>query len=223
MAVRDPETGQFVSGGGSPVTYEDIEPVHYHADFSVEASELGGGTGQNYGNNGGYRFTAFDMDEVVDRNEMGVLLRHSGKLTVTAPSTQTADGTVRAEATVTTAENPPQVHTTGGYIAVDDQLGFGGLTVDVAEESGASDTIDPLGRKMVATTGGQFSDGATGVGGAAGEGDDSIEMMWPFMWAPRISDREEVNIAGVLEASNVSDASIHAEISGVLEFARVDR
>jgi len=213
MPRRDPETGQFVSDSHTEASYGDVETVLFNQDFSVPASENSGSTGQNYGEGNGWAgFELVDMGKVLDRDERAEVIRAMGRLVVTLPSTATADGTVRGIAEIGWSNGPVADDLTADYQDVDKPTG-----IQAAERSGdgdAEESIDVLGRPMTATTGAQFSDSATGVGGSAGQGDDDFHVVHPPGFAPMVDERDILYTSGAIEVSNVADQASHAEIVG---------
>lgn len=211
MPHRDPQTGQFVSDNSNSMGYDDIEVVSATGAFTVAAAQLDGSTGQGYGQASEFEGVEIvDYDEVVDRNESLVLLSASHRLTVSGVSTSTADGTVRAEIEVSASPSlqaASEVVLDGGVADVtgDFNIGNGGQTFD--------DSIDVLGRPLLAIGTSPFSDGGSGVGGAGTAGEDSVELRNPPGAMAEFHPRDELFVNGVIEASNVSDASITVEYS----------
>lgn len=200
-----------LSHGGLDGRYDDIEQHTGSRIFQVPASALDGAAGANLP--GGATVEAhpiIDFDELVDRNEELRLLRVQHALMVYSPSTQTADGFVRGTAEFSTASVRQGIDAVRGGTGTPegDVTGTLELTNPVLDD----DSIDLIGRGLMASTGAQFSDGATGVGGGAGQGLDAYKIEGFPHEIGRFHPRDELFLHLSLEASNVDDASIQANV-----------
>lgn len=208
MPHRDPKTGKFVSGDRDD--FDRIEQLHAVDTLSVPAADLDGATGQNFGEESRYEGEElYDFEEVLDRDEVGVMLWQAQQIVVYGLSTSTADGTVRGAVELSFSPSESFQFNTGGTTDLDDQTGTG-----FAIESGEqffSDTGDVIGRHLQAVGYSPFSDGATGVGGSGGAGIDSWEG--PILVDPVVDDRDSLFHNGVIEAQNVADASVHMDLA----------
>jgi hypothetical protein len=209
MPHRDPDTGQFLPHDS--VEFDDIEVATFSATVGVEASDLDGSTG--FGGGTADRFEAVevvDYDDLVDRNEELRLLSAQHRIDSYINSTQTADGTVAVAVEVSAAPSLTGVTSrladpnTGTEFAPDNAVGT----------ARTDDTIDIVGRPLVATAHGPFSDGSSGAGGGGSAGDDDYQSdMFPAefgAWHPR----DELFVNGEFVVWNVSDAGVHVEIVG---------
>lgn len=208
MVHRDPETGQFVSGDGQH-RYEGIEVATFHADFGIQAADLSGATGFAGGEGDqieGIRI--LDFGDFCDRNERLKLLHAEHSLTAYINSTQTADGTVRVAAEISASPSASGgIHTIGtGDVDSSQDLAVGGATTD--------DTIDVLGKPLIATGHGPFSDGASGVGGGGSAGEDDAHLHYPESPVCDFFPRDELFVNANLEVWNVADAGVHGEVVG---------
>lgn len=209
MPHRDPETGKFV-GGESHDDFDEIEQIHADQTFTIPAADLSGATGQGLGASVSFDgVELYDVDEILDRRDIGVLVWAHHQINVYIPSTETADGFVRGSMEVSTS---PERQVAGG-IGTDnepaDQTGTLASGVDMASQD-FSDTIDVLGPQLVATGGGQFSDGASGVGGASDGNQDEWEG--PVIADPTLDARDSIFASGNFAVANVDDASVSMDV-----------
>lgn len=207
----------------SDLDWQDVEPVHIQTDFDVPAADLGGGTGQGFGEGGAFRgVNLLDMEDLIDRDEMAILLRANIRSMAMAPSTQTADGSVHSVVEIATDDNVIAAADTtlGPWEDVDDNGGFQ-LTPQASSTNVADNTDDIIGRVLESFSGSPFSDGATGVGGAGSTVIDEFDYLYPVRDGPAFDQRDDLYINGFLEHSNVSDAAIHVATGGVLWFVPV--
>lgn len=200
MPHRDPETGQFLPERD----FNDIEVASFNSRVAVAAADLNGTTGTGGESDAFEGLELIDYDDLVDRNESLYLLRAEHRLTAYANSTETADGTVRAQVEISASpsRNLPQGVATG---AISSPV-IGGNKTD--------DTIDLIGRPMTAVGHAPFSDGATGVGGGGSAGEDSlvIENIPPEMGS--FHPRDELFLNGLFVAWNIDDAAVHLDVTG---------
>lgn len=208
MPHRDPETGQFVSGDRGH-RYEGIEVATFHADFGIQAADVGGGTG--YAGGDGDQFEGIeilDFGDFCSRNERLELLHAEHLLVAYTNSTQTADGTVRVAAEVSASPGrSPAIHTIGtGDVESEQGTVVGGATTD--------DSIDVLGAPLIATGHSPFSDGASGVGGGGSAGEARTHLHYPESPICDFFPRDELFVNGNIEVWNVADAGVHGEITG---------
>lgn len=203
MAARDPETGQFVSSHG----YDDVEVISGSARYGVQAADLSGGTG--FGGGDGYTMEGtvlLDYDDIVDRNERLDLIAGVHHLNVYVNSTGTADGTARLAAEISAS---PSLDVAQG-------IGVGSAQSPDAEVVGGdvvSDTIDIIGRPLVATGTQPFSDTATGVGGGGAAGDDEVELRDLPEQVREFHPRDELFLNATLDGWNIDDAGIHWDVT----------
>lgn len=208
MAARDPETGQFVSGGAA-AQYDDIEVVSIQADVGVQAADLDGSTGFV----SGQTFDAeavplVDYDEVVDRNEELHLLQAQHHLVAHVNSTGTADGEVRAYVEISTSPTR-QVSPT-----INASAGGGDLDAGVVGRPDSDDSIDVIGRPLLAVGFGPFSDGATGVGGGGSAGRDSVDMGPLPREIGRFHPRDDLFLNSEIRVWNIADRGVHLDLQG---------
>lgn len=165
----------------------------------------------------------FDVDRFVDRDEVAHLMMIDATLTAGILSTQTADGTLRAEVEISTSGSKQLHQSSGGYQDVEESAD-GTLTpeVDTNSDDTANETIDILGRKLVALAYGPITDGTNGVGGAGTAGRDWIKTDYGPR-GPELDGRDEVALNGFVEHSNVSDATLFWEVDGVVWLNVVER
>lgn len=207
MVYRDPDSGKFMSGSGG---FDDVEVVTFWSTFGVEAANMTGATGFV-----GENFTVageplIDYDEVVDRNESLHLLSAEHAARAYSNSTQTADGWVRAYAEVSSS---PVIDLNLAAIVNPGDL-QGNADAGMTGEVSTSDSIDTVGRPLVATAGSAFSDGTTGVGGGGSAGTDELTIENLPEDMARFHPRDELFANVSLEAWNIADAGIHAELYG---------
>lgn len=202
MPRRDPQTGQFVAGDD----WDDIEVASFRANTGVQAADLNGGvgfTGEQVSTYEGLEL--LDYDELVDRNEELVLLEAEHHMTVWQNSTATEDGVTQADVEISAS---PSGTMTGGIFnnSFDDTVTVGG--------SETTDTIDLIGRTMVATAHSPFSDTTNGMGGGGSEGTDTVRIEHPPAEMARFHPRDELFLNGSFTTWNIADAGIHVEVTG---------
>lgn len=183
---------------------KDYEVVTAGFNAGVPAATLDGGTGFS---GEAFNFAGIqlvDYDEVVDRNENLVLLEVQHRLSVYANSTETEDGTVVAAVEVSADPALSDVTETAAEQDTD-SIDDGDVTGDASMD----DSIDNVGRPLVAMAGAPFSDTSTGVGGAGTEGSDRYDStVWPAEFG-EFHPRDELFLNGRLVAWNIDDAGIH--------------
>lgn len=202
---RDPKTGRFLPSGETG--WDDIEVATFQGHVGVQAADLTGGTGFNGGDQERFEgLQLLDYDDFVDRNEELILLSAEHHLNVYANSTETADGTVRL--TVTVSASPSVSTGLATSITTD------AVDNNVVGGADADDSIDHIGRLLIATGHAPFSDGATGVGGAGSAGEDTYRStVFPAEFG-RFHPRDELFLNGIFEVWNIDDAGIHGELYG---------
>lgn len=171
---------------------------------------MDGTTGQTLGETSSFEgVRLYEVADVLDRRQLAVLLWARHRLVVYIGSTQTADGTIRANFEVSTSPNQNIANgVDAGAGAIEDQGGTEiSLEVNPQEDS---DTDDVIGPSLLAVGFGPITDGTNGVGGAGTAGFDDWEG--PVMVEPVFDSRDELFVNGQVEASNVSDAAIHADL-----------
>jgi len=208
MPHRDPETGQFLSH--DQTGYDDIEVASFGANAGIEAANLGGGTGFGGGNN--VQFEAaqiIDYDDIVDRNEALHLLEARHRLVVFVNSTETADGTVTGAVEISASPSLSEPTQDAGRVEA-----IAELDGDVLGDTGDEDTIDLVGRSLVATAHAPYTDGASGVGGAGSAGVDRYEGDTFPAEMGRFHPRDELFVNGRFTVWNIDDAAVHLAVSG---------
>lgn len=204
MVHRDPSTGKFVSG--QDTEYSDIEVVTFSGSVGVQASNLGGTATFQGGDQKTFEgLELLDYDEFVDRNEELVLLSADHSMSVFANSTESEDGTVRASVEVSASPaitNENVIFTN----SIDDGQAVGGAQSD--------DSIDLLGRQLVATAHAPFSDTSTGVGGGGSAGEDRLKIDQAPAEFGRFHPRDELFMNGTFEAWNIDDSGVHVDLTG---------
>lgn len=216
MVHRDPETGQFLPDGVSGFT--DYETINWRIAMGVEAANLTGATGfdgENFNMDGEQ---LYDLDDVIDRNEVAVLLAAEHTLSVMPNSTETADGTVAAAMVPTSGTG------TQGVASVAIQ-GTSTIQGSIVGGSDFTDTHDFIGRPLSAWGGAPFSDGATGVGGGGSAGEDRVEYDRHDLpeFVAEFHPRDEVNASGQIRAWNIDDSGVHALMHGRHLFGIAER
>jgi len=203
---RDPVTGQFT---GKEHSYDDIEVVSFEAGYGIQAADLDGGTGFGAGSNEAFTDDEplIDYDEIVDRNEELRLLSAEHVLDVFVNSTETADGTVASAVAITASPTR-----TGGIGQV--SLSTDAVDPPVVGDNSSDDSIDHVGRQLVAVGTGPFSDGSTGVGGGGSAGTDEVETGPLPAEFGRFHPRDELFAVGQFSVWNIDDAGVHAQVSG---------
>lgn len=209
MVHRDPETGEFRSGPA----IEDVEYANFQLDLLLEAADVDGTAGPDYPDAVKFEgIQLYDAEELIDRHERAIMLQAAHSLTVYLPSTATADGSIRASVEVSANPSLAVAHdlNVAQTSPVADQQGS--LPADALEfELHFDDTRDVLGRPLQSQGGGGFSDGATGVGGSAGNATDS-DRFEPVDFD--IDDRDEFYANGAVEVSNTADQGAAAVLTG---------
>lgn len=209
MVHRDPKTGKFQSGPD----IEDVEYANFQVDLLIAAADLDGTAGPDYPDAVKFEgIQVYDVEELIDRHERAVMLQAAHSLSVYLPSTATADSSVRASVEISANPSLAVAHdmNIGQTSPVEDQEGS--LPGDALEfENHFDDTRDVLGRVLQSQGGGGFSDGATGVGGSAGNATDS-DRFEPVDFD--VDDRDEFYVNGALEVSNAADQGAAAIITG---------
>jgi hypothetical protein len=209
MPHRDPETGQFLPHDGS--RYEDIEVVTASFNTGVQAGDLDGTTGYGGEPEEFEGLQLLDYDEVVDRNESLHLLHADHRLSVIPNSTETADGTLKAAVSVSAS---PALSDATRTAAQANQGSFGG-SAPVVGQANQDDSIDIVGRPLLAFATGPFSDGGTGVGGGGSEGGDNYSTdVFPAEYG-RFHPRDELFLNGRIVTYNIDDAGVH--VDGVIQ------
>lgn len=208
MVYRDPETGQYRADNGH---FDDIEVASFQASVGVEASSLSGGTGFTGEDSGEIQgLELIDYDDIVDRDEQLHLLRASHRLSAYANSTETEDGAIRAYAEI--AAQPSFVLPNASSLVT--TVPDGDTENGLVGRSDSDDSIDMLGRPLVAMAGAPFSDTSTGIGGAGTQGDDKYDSDTFPSEHGRFHPRDETFANVSLEAWNIDDAGIHVDLSG---------
>lgn len=208
---RDPDTGEFISEDDLE-SFERIEEVNEQVHLSVPASGVGGQTDQGFGQEGTFEgLLYFNLEDILDRDEIAVLLWAEHRLWLTSPSTQTADGTVSALMELSASPEASAI--------ADDPLTAGDLA-DIADTGGdftvehdstSADTgADTVGRPLNAIAHSPFSEGA-GAGGGGTPGDD--EWVGQPYAEPVFDIRDDLFVNGYMEHNNISDASLYARIT----------
>lgn len=210
MPHRDPETGQFLSH--EKTRFTDHEVASFTARIGIPAADMAGATGFSGEANTVEGIELLDYDDIVDRNEELVLLHAEHYLSCYANSTETEDGTLRVMAEI--SASPSNV------------LGIGLATADLdGDFDGATsntDSIDLLGRPLVAVSQAPFSDSATGMGGGGDVGDDEVTLQSPPGEVARFHPRDELFTNLNMVAWNIDDSGAHIEISGQHVYGVVD-
>lgn len=209
MPARDPQTGQYVSGSSGSSGYDDIEVVSFSANIGIPAADLDGTAGFAGEAATFEGLQVLDYDTVVDRNEDLTLLTANHKMSVFSNSTQSEDGAVVAAVEVSA---DPSLTAVTNFAANASQSDIPDSDI-VDGQATQDDTIDLLGRPLVAMAGGNFSDTATGVGGAAGEGRDEVYVSMPPAEFGRFHPRDELFLNGKFRVWNVDDAGVHVSIT----------
>lgn len=202
---RDPETGKFVAGEA----FDDIEVATFQADIGVAAADLTGGTG--FAGGQVLQFESVDVvdyDDLVDRNESLRLLSASHALTVSVNSTETADGTVRGYVEVSTSPSE-QVSEAIVNSALD-----GDVSAGLVGSPDSDDSIDVIGRPLLAVGHAPFSDSATGVGGAGSAGHDQVDVENVPEEIGRLHPRDDLFVNGAIRPWNIDDAGVHIDVTG---------
>lgn len=202
MPHRDPSTGQFVASS----SVEDVEIVSFGVPISVAASTLDGATDSFYGEQATFEGELlYDLDQIVDRHEVGELLRAEHRAVIQPTGTQTADSAAFLVAEIGAS---PSLKLPGGvFDAADDQAGD--FTINTILDH--SDTVDLVGRPLVAMAQGPFTDGTNNLGGGGGPGDDSLELS-PIGFD--MDRRDEMYLSGKMGAQNISDGPVTAYVIG---------
>lgn len=203
MAVRDPETGQFVSSGAAG--YDDVEVITISPTIGIGSSEVTGDTDASFADEGEFEgFELIDMDEVLDRSESADLLAAAHAITVYGQPIDASPGAVRAAIEVSSSPALQAATAIGGSGA---ELDSDGLLVQQRQDSlddVKTDSLDIIGRVLsaVAYPPHQDTGSSTGGGGSAGTDDFKTEG-FPDRMA-RFHPRDEVYLNGVIEANGVS-------------------
>lgn len=188
--------------------FDKFEEAFFSQKFSVPAADLSGATGALFGEEGRWEGRGlYSLDDLIDRDQLAVMLLAEHHLEVYVTSTETADGTVRAEMEVSTS--PAASEAVDLLDSANDVADTAGALPVDADGSGVI-TSDLVGRALSAVAFGPFSDGATGVGGSGVAGVDWWEGV-PVA-NPVFDDRDDLFVNGVIEASNIADAAIHADL-----------
>lgn len=219
MPHRDPVTGQFVSGSGRPgEQYDEVETVHFNEEVIVAAADLPGTTAGGLADASQFEgILIYDADQIVDRHEVLEFIGGRHHLTCMITSTQTADGSLRATAEVSSS---PEIRGSelwvnpSGADPINDQ-NVSNLTGDEAQHNQLilSETVDLLGPALQATAHGPVTDGTNGVGASGSIESDQV-VLGPVPGGYMLDRRDELFFNGVIEASNVDDTSIIASLMG---------
>lgn len=210
---RDPETGQFVSGGGSLADIlhrSDIEVATFEASLTIPSTQTGVTAddfieGQE----------VYQLDEILDRGERGVMLAASHVFNVglvdldnTAP---TEVGRVYALAEVSTA-GVIQVGTdptTQGQPSTEIAGRDGNF--DAASNPRFDDSLDLIGRPLTVEMWQGFRDAVDQAGGGANNQQDR----WDGVPAdPVFHPRDEVEYNTRVGLDNVHDPGVIMRVNG---------
>lgn len=199
--------------------FDRFDNVNAAVDLSVPASDLGGGTGQTFGQQGDFEgLTLFDLGDILDSDEIGVLLEAEHRLTSGILSTSTADGTALVSAQIASdpdLDTPPSPF--AGPADIDDSSG--NFNVESAGRRVAVSN-DVLGRVLTTISYAPITDGAQGVGGAGTSGTD--KWHGTAVPSPLFDVRDQIYVNGLIEQSNVDDASIYTKVNCQWTFGIMD-
>lgn len=201
MVTRDPSTGRFVAGD----EFDDVEVVTFTGSAGIEAANNDGTTSftGEFSNFEGIQLV--DYDNVVDRNEDLQLLYAAHRLAAYPNSTETEDGTLVVSAEVSGSPSRGSATTLISTSTVDDPVVGSG-------QSG--DSIDIIGRPLLAMAGAPFSDTTTGVGGAGSGGHDQYESdVFPAEMG-QFHPRDELFLNGQIRTFHIDDAGVHLTVQG---------
>lgn len=207
MPQRDPSTGKFVASDSE--RFGDIEVVTWKTAVGVPAADNTGAASFSGGDDSTFEgVQVVDYDEIVDRNETLVLLSANHRMTVYSNSTSTADGTVRGMAEVSASPARAVAGALGAPRDVENVTDSLGGNVD--------DSIDLLGRPMLAVGTSPFSDGTTGVGGGGATGIDEVDLDREDLPADlaEFHPRDELFVNGAWDIWNIADAGVHMDLTG---------
>lgn len=195
---------------GAKDDFDRVEEVIDQEHFSVPASDVGGQTGQAFGQQGKWEGDKiYELDAILDRDEIGVLLWAEHLLTCGILSTQTADGTlsVNMEISTSPAGSDPALDALGSTGDIADTSGD--FSVE-SEATTVNDEAETVGRVLTAIGYGPITDGTNGVGGSGSAGRD--EWVGQPVAEPVYDVRDELFTNGYMEHSNVSDAALYAHL-----------
>lgn len=215
--IRGPD-GKFQSVDSAVNQFDELEYIRYSAVVTVEASESTGSTDGFYPEGGFFEgLQLVDFDEVLDRAQVGHVIRHMAQLDCMPTPTQTADGAARAMVQHSfSPANQGTINFSSG--AQTDDIGTG--AVAIVANAVDNDTADVLGRNLVSIGTGPFSDSATGVGGGGGSDMDSVDYVPMDV---TVDARDELFLNGVVEISNISDTSVGVATTGYIVLGVRDR
>lgn len=213
MPHRDPETGKFVSSAMD--SFHDIEVVSFNAQATVGSADIATQLGNGGDPHNWEGLQLIDYDEIVDRNEELVLLTGHHQIHAgyegsdgNTPGTQYGVGHAIAEISASPARTIASVTATGSGNDITDSVGA------VTGTSIEDDTIDILGRPLGTHIHQDFSDDATAKGGAAGESDDSTELIRPPAEMARFHPRDELFYNGMLRLWNSDVMGVTVQVLG---------
>lgn len=210
LPFHDPVVMSVGRGGGSRgiAGYNDVNRQDRYFHYSVSAAELDGTADQA----GGQYFKIEDAESVglhgnLRPTEEAELLRFEAELVAYINSTETADGSMEARATISLKGNNPMYENNDAGVFVAD---VNGTEWDRIDAGGSIDNRILTTHTMAAT--GPFSDGGSGVGGG-GSGMRSyreVSFHDEFGAGP-IMDSSSDDIYLHLEGRqwNIADAAIH--------------
>lgn len=202
MPRRDPQTGQYVSGSISG----EVETVTWTTAISIPASQLDGLTDSFYGEE--QRFEGvllYDLDQVVNRHEVGELVTASHRAVLQPTGTQTADSAAFLHAEISASPGKSQFEGTLAPFADASGDFNGDVLVDW------DDSADLVGRPLSVMAQGPFTDGTAGLGGAGSPGEDTVEAS-PLGFD--MDRRDELYLNGRIGAQNIADGPVTAIVSG---------
>ena len=207
MVHRDPQTGQFVKGSASH--YEDLEQVTFSVNTGAEAADLTGSTGFASGDVVGFEgVQVLDYDDIADRSEHLELIQAVHRVVIYANSTETADGTIKGVAELSTSPTRD--------IAVDlfNVQDIADSNIGVTAGIDNSDSIDLVGPPLAAVGHAPHSDGGTGTGGGGAAGADTLNHYPPEGRLATFDPRDELFLNGAMEVWNIDDAGAHMDVHG---------
>lgn len=217
MVHRDPESGQFVADRHDQ--YDRIEEVATNFRMRGIAADLVGTTNNAWGEEATFDGEfVYDVDEVLGRDELGVMIWAEHYVSHTVTATQTADSTALWQLEIGTHETRAVAESAeaGDYSDVGNPGGDFNAEIKIDNVSTDIDLIGPILTSMAQPS---FAEGA----GAGGGGTPALlEWVGAPAHDPTFDARDDIQANGVVRIQNVSDATWHGEctlrhVYGVME------
>lgn len=211
---RDPQTGKFVKD--SDHDFDEIEEFRVIEHLSIPASTLDGSTGERGGQQVNFEgVLQYDLEEVIDRHQVAVLLWAHHRMNLYFNATATTDGTATAsvEWSISPARKAARVVGDATQAVDDTESPSGITTVNRDQQRGLSESQDMIGPVLQASAVNSWFDVAvdTNHGGAGDQGE--TEWEGGVFADPVLDDRDSFYWNGSIDVWNTADQAVHLDVS----------